>query len=251
MKTARTLFDKIWDLHAVADLGDGMSLIHADRILLHDLSGARALRMLLEEGKGVRNPELCFAAPDHTVTTDPKSGGLGAFHEKCVLPLKKMALDGKIKHFGLGERGFGILHVIGPEMGITLPGSVIVCSDSHTCTHGGIGSLAWGIGSSELVHAMATQTVIQRKPRRMRIQFNGKISPWVSAKDMILHVIGREGAARGDGYAVEYDGGAVQRLNVEGRLTLCNLSIEMGAKVGMVAPDDTVYEYLSGREFAP
>ena len=251
MKTARTLFDKIWDLHAVADLGDGMSLIHADRILLHDLSGARALRMLLEEGKGVRNPELCFAAPDHTVTTDPKSGGLGAFHEKCVLPLEKMALDGKIRHFGLGERGFGILHVIGPEMGITLPGSVIVCSDSHTCTHGGIGSLAWGIGSSELVHAMATQTVIQRKPQRMRIQFNGKISPWVSAKDMILHVIGREGAARGDGYAVEFAGGAVQRLNVEERLTLCNLSIEMGAKVGMVAPDDTVYEYLSGREFAP
>ena len=251
MVKGRTLFDKIWDLHVVADLGGGMNLMHADRILLHDLSGARALRMLIDAGYGVRNPELCFAAPDHTVKTDPASGGLGEFHEKCVLPLKKMAEDGNIRHFNLGEKDFGILHVIGPEAGITLPGTIIVCSDSHTCTHGGMGSLAWGIGSSELVHAMATQTVLQRKPRRMRVKFDGDLPQWVSAKDLILHLIGREGAASGDGYAVEYAGSSISALGVEARLTLCNLSIEMGSKVGMIAPDDKVYDYLEGRKFAP
>ena len=251
MVKAQTLFDKIWDMHIVADLGGGMNLMHADRILLHDLSGARALRMLIEDGYRVRNPELCFAAPDHTVTTDPATGGRGEFHEKCVLPLKKMAEQENIFHFSLGKKDFGILHVIGPEAGITLPGTIIVCSDSHTCTHGGMGALAWGIGSSELVHAMATQTVMQRKPRRMRVKFDGDLPEWITAKDLILHLIGREGAASGDGYAVEYAGSSVSALDVEARLTLCNLSIEMGAKVGMIAPDDKVYNYLYGRKFAP
>lgn len=251
MAKRQTMFDKIWSRHVVADLGGGMSLLHADRILVHDLSGARALRALLDDGTGVRNPELCFAAPDHTAATDPATGGRGDFHEQCVLPLKEMSDAGGIRHFGLGEKGFGILHVIGPELGITLPGSTLVCGDSHTCTHGGMGALAWGVGSSELVHAMATQTVMQRKPKRMRISCDGRLPDWVSAKDMILRLIGREGAVAGDGYAVEYAGEAVRALSVEGRLTLCNLSIEMGAKVGMVAPDDTVFDYLAGRQYAP
>lgn len=251
MTDAKTLFDKIWDAHVIADLGGGMALLHVDRILVHDLSGARALRMLEERGLGVRNPELCFAAPDHTVTTDPASAGLGAFHESCVLPLAKLAAATGIRHFGLGEAGFGILHVIGPEQGITLPGATLVCGDSHTCTHGGMGALAMGIGASELVHALATQTVLQRKPKRLRVTFDGTLPSWLSAKDMILHVIGREGTAAADGHAVEYAGAAVRALPVEGRLTLCNLSIEMGAKIGMVAPDDTTFDYLAGRPYAP
>ena len=248
---ARTMFDKIWDLHVVADLGGDMALLHADRILVHDLSGARAIGALLENGGEVRNPELCFAAPDHTVTTDPATGGIGDFHETCVRPLQDLTKQGNIRHFGLGDKGFGILHVIGPEQGITLPGTTVVCGDSHTCTHGGMGALAWGIGSSELVHALATQTVMQRRPKRMRVNFDGRLPDWLSAKDLILHVIGREGAASGDGYAVEYAGAPIRALNVEARLTLCNLSIEMGAKIGMIASDDMVYQYLSGRPYAP
>ena len=248
---SRTMFDKVWDLHVVADLGGDMALLHADRILVHDLSGARALGALLEQGVEVRNPELCFAAPDHTVTTNPATEGIGNFHETCVRPLQDLTAQGNIRHFGLGDKGFGILHVIGPEQGITLPGTTVVCGDSHTCTHGGMGALAWGIGVSELVHALATQTVMQRKPKRMRVNFDGLLPDWLSAKDLILHVIGREGAASGDGYAVEYAGPPIRALGVEARLTLCNLSIEMGAKVGMIAPDDTIYQYLSGRPYAP
>ena len=248
---SQTMFDKIWDLHVISDLGGDMALLHADRILVHDLSGARALGALLEEGGEVRNPELCFAAPDHTVTTDPATGGVGDFHDSCVRPLQNLTEQGNIHHFGLGDKGFGILHVIGPEQGITLPGTTVVCGDSHTCTHGGMGALAWGIGASELVHALATQTVMQRKPKRMRVNFDGHLPEWLSAKDLILHVIGREGAAAGDGYAVEYAGASIRALGVEARLTLCNLSIEMGAKVGMIAPDDTIYHYLCGRPYAP
>jgi len=251
MADAQTMFDKVWDQHVVADLGGGMALVHVDRILLHDLSGLRALRMLSDESRPVRNPELCFAAPDHTVLTDPATGGVGEFHETCVVPLKALAEAGKIKHFSMGQQGFGILHVIGPEMGITLPGTTLVCGDSHTCTHGGMGALAWGVGSSELTHALATQTIMQRKPRRLRVSYDGVLPDWVSAKDMILHVIGSEGTDAGDGYAVEYAGRAVRGLSVEARLTLCNLSIEMGAKVGMVAPDDTVFDYLAGTAYAP
>ena len=245
------MFDKIWDLHVISDLGGDMALLHADRILVHDLSGARALGALLEEGGEVRNPELCSAAPDHTVATDPTTGGVGDFHDSCVRPLQNLTEQGNIHHFGLGDKGFGILHVIGPEQGITLPGTTVVCGDSHTCTHGGMGALAWGIGASELVHALATQTVMQRKPKRMRVNFDGHLPEWLSAKDLILHVIGREGAAAGDGYAVEYAGASIRALGVEARLTLCNLSIEMGAKVGMIAPDDTIYHYLCGRPYAP
>ncbi|MDD9877334.1 MAG: 3-isopropylmalate dehydratase large subunit [Magnetovibrio sp.] len=251
MTGPQTLFDKVWDAHVVADLGGGMNLIHVDRILLHDLSGLRALRMLKDQGHAVRHPELCFAAPDHTVSSDPATGGVGGFHETCVVPLAEMTAAAGIRHYAMGERGFGILHVMGPELGVTLPGATLVCGDSHTCTHGGVGAFAMGIGSSELVHAMVTQTLMQRKPKRLRVTFDGALPDWVSAKDMILHVIGREGAASGDGHAVEYAGQAIRSMSVEGRMTICNLSIEMGAKIGMVAPDDTVFAYLEGRDHAP
>ena len=251
MAGTRTLFDKAWDAHVVSELGGDMALLHADRILLHDLSGLRALRMLKELGHAVRDPSLCFAAPDHTVSSDPALGGKGKFHETCVVPLAELTAADKIRHYAMGEQGFGILHVIGPELGITLPGASVICGDSHTCTHGGIGALAWGVGTTELVHAMATQTVMHRKPQRMRISFNGELPAWLSAKDMILHVIGAQGAGAGNGYALEYAGSAVRAMSVEGRMTICNLSIEMAAKVGMVGPDDQVFEYLNGREYAP
>ena len=251
MAGTRTLFDKAWDAHVVSELGGDMALLHADRILLHDLSGLRALRMLKELGHAIRDPSLCFAAPDHTVSSDPALGGKGKFHETCVVPLAELTAADKIRHYAMGEQGFGILHVIGPELGITLPGASVICGDSHTCTHGGIGALAWGVGTTELVHAMATQTVMHRKPQRMRISFNGELPAWLSAKDMILHVIGAQGAGAGNGYALEYAGSAVRAMSVEGRMTICNLSIEMAAKVGMVGPDDQVFEYLNGREYAP
>ena len=247
----QTYFDKVWALHQVADLGGGEWLLHVDRTLLHDLSGLRALTMLAERGRAVRNPELCIAAADHTVSSSPGSARSGPLYERCIEPLRQLCADNGIRYFDVEDAGFGILHVIGPEQGLTLPGATLVCGDSHTCTHGGLGALAWGIGSSELVHVLATQTIIQRKPKRMRVRFDGILPAWVSAKDMILHVIGRHGAGAGDGYAVEYAGSAIAAMPVEGRLTICNLSIEMGAKIGMVAPDDATFEYLSGRPSAP
>ncbi len=251
MAKPETYFDKVWALHQIADLGGGESLLHVDRTLLHDLSGLRALTMLAERGEVVRNPELCVAAADHTVSSLPGSVRSGPLYEQCIEPLRRLCGENAIRYFDVEDAGFGILHVIGPEQGLTLPGATLVCGDSHTCTHGGLGALAWGIGSSELVHVLATQTIIQRKPKRLRVRFDGALPEWISAKDMILHVIGRHGAGAGDGYAVEYAGSAIAAMPVEGRLTICNLSIEMGAKIGMVAPDDTTFEYLAGRPSAP
>jgi len=246
-----TYFDKVWALHQVADLGGGQSLLHVDRTLLHDLSGLRALTMLAERGEVVRNPKLCTAAADHTVSSAPGSARRGPLYEQCIEPLRRLCADYGIQYFDVEDSGFGILHVIGPEQGLTLPGATLVCGDSHTCTHGGLGALAWGIGSSELVHVLATQTIIQRKPKLMRVCFDGVLPEWISAKDMVLHVIGCHGTGVADGYAVEYAGSAIAAMPIEGRLTICNMSIEMGAKIGMVAPDDITFDYLLGRPLAP
>lgn len=247
-----TLFDRIWDPHVIADLGGGWSLLHCDRVLLHDLSGGRALQEIGEAGYPVACPDLVFATPDHAVSsapgrtaeTFPKGGQL-------VAGLRRRAAETGIRLFDLGQDGNGIVHVMAPELGIVLPGTTLVCGDSHTCTNGGLGALAFGIGASELKHVLATQTLPQKKPRRMRIRFEGAAPAGVTPKDMILAAIGRFGAGAGTGHAVEYAGSAVRALSVEGRLTLCNLSIEMGAKIGMVAPDDTTFAWLAGRDFAP
>jgi 3-isopropylmalate/(R)-2-methylmalate dehydratase large subunit len=246
-----TLLDKVWNEHVVADLGDGFALIHVDRQLIHDLSGTRALLALAEAGHPVRNPELTFATPDHTVSTQPNFDHAGPRYEKCVDPLRQHSRRHGIRLFDIGEPGHGIVHVIGPELGLTLPGATILCGDSHTCTHGGLGALAWGIGVSEIVHVLATQTVIQRKPKRMRIAFDGALSNGVEPKDLILYAIGRLGSAAADGYAIEYAGSAIAAMSIEGRMTVCNLSIELGAKIGMVAPDDAAFQYINGRELAP
>jgi len=249
---ARTLFDKLWDAHVVRDFGDGWALLHINRHLMHDLGGGPAFGELAARGLPVHNPELTFATPDHAVssapgriaTTFPLGGRLHA-------ALKDGARSAGVRFFDLGEAGQGIAHVMAPELGIVLPGLSVVCTDSHTCTNGGIGALAFGIGSSESVHVLATQTLRQQKPLRMRIRCEGRLAPGVTAKDLALHIIGRLGAAAGGGYAVEFAGPAVEALNVEERLTLCNLAVELGARFGLVAPDEGAIEWLRGRPWAP
>jgi 3-isopropylmalate/(R)-2-methylmalate dehydratase large subunit len=249
---ATTLLDKLWDPHVVADLGEGWSLLHIDRVLLHDLSGARALNEVAEKGHPVARPELVFATPDHAVSSAPgRTSETFAGGARPIAGLRQRARETGVRLFDLGEPGHGIVHVMAPELGVVLPGLTLVCGDSHTCTNGGVGALAFGIGASELTHVLATQTLMQRKPRAMRLGFEGTLPRGVTAKDMILAAIGRLGTAGGTGYAVEYAGSAVRALGVEARLTLCNLSIEMGAKMGFVAPDEAVFQYLAGRRFAP
>ena len=248
----RTLFDKIWDQHVVADLGEDWFLLHIDRHLLHDLSGSRALEDVKRRGLTVRNPALAFATPDHAVSSAPgRTAGSYAPGEALHRGLRDGSAETGIKFFDLDESGQGIVHVMGPELGIVLPGVTLICGDSHTCTNGALGALAFGVGSTELVHSLATQTLRQRRPKRMRVRIEGACGPGVGPKDLILHVIARFGAAAGTGHAVEFSGAAVGAMTIEQRLTLCNLSIEMGAKMGMIAPDDTTYEYLSGRQYAP
>jgi 3-isopropylmalate/(R)-2-methylmalate dehydratase large subunit len=248
----KTLFDKLWDPHVVADLGGGYVLLHIDRHLLHDLSGARALEEVVEKGYAIARPDLCFATPDHAVSSAPgRTEDTFPVGGKLLRGLRANAAKAGVRLFDLDHDGHGIVHIIGPELGITLPGVTLICGDSHTCTHGGLGALAFGVGSSELVQALATQTLPQKKPTRMRIRFEGALPRGVTPKDMILAAIGRYGTAAGTGHAVEYAGSAIRALSVEGRMTVCNLSIEMGAKMGIVAPDDTTFAYVEGRDFAP
>lgn len=248
----RTLFDKVWDSHVVADLGAGWSLLHIDRHLLHDLSGGRALTDVLARGLPVRNPALAAATPDHAVSSAPgRAGDTASTGGKLRISLRDQAAAMGVRFFDVGQDGQGIVHVMAPELGLVLPGTTVICGDSHTCTNGGLGALAFGVGSSELTHALATQTLRQRRPRTMRIRIDGRTGPGVTAKDLALHLIRRLGASAGTGYAVEYAGAMVRAMSIEERMTLCNLSIEMGAKIGMVAPDDATYAYVAGRRFAP
>jgi 3-isopropylmalate/(R)-2-methylmalate dehydratase large subunit len=249
--TGRTLFDKIWDQHVVADLGGGYALLHVDRHLLHDLGGGRAVMDIAEKGYPLRNPGLTFATPDHAISSTPGRADTSAAGRRLLEDLRTLSREHGVRLFDVGEPGQGIVHVIGPELGLTLPGTLLVCGDSHTCTHGGLGALAFGIGTSEVTHVLATQCLVQRRPRRLRVRFEGNRAPGVTPKDMILYLIGRIGAAGGNGSAVEYAGAAVRALEIEGRLTLCNLSIELGAKIGMVAPDDKTYAFVADRPFAP
>ena len=248
----RTLFDKIWDAHVVRDMGDGWALLHVDRHLLHDLSGPPALAELAARGLNVHNPELAFATPDHAVSSQPGRDGMTyAPGGKHWSGLRKETAAAGVRLFELGQPGQGIVHVMGPELGIVLPGLTVICGDSHTCTNGGIGALAFGVGSSECTHALATQTLRQQKPKTMRISCDGVLTAGVTAKDLALHIIGNLGAATGTGYAIEYAGTAVEALDVEARLTLCNLTVELGARSGMVAPDERTIGWLRGRPLAP
>jgi 3-isopropylmalate/(R)-2-methylmalate dehydratase large subunit len=246
------MFDKIWDQHVVDDLGDGVQLLHVDRHLMHELSGQRGHLELRQRGIRMRDPGLTIGSMDHVVSTVPGAkGGNAPWADKMIESFRVQSREAGVKIYDIGQDGQGIVHVVGPELGFTLPGATLLCGDSHTCTHGALGALAWGIGTSELTHVLATQTIVQQRPKTMRARFDGKPGRAVTAKDMVLALIGKIGTAGGVGCAVEYAGEAIRGLDMEGRLTVCNLSIELGAKIGMVAPDQKTYDYLEGRRHAP
>jgi 3-isopropylmalate/(R)-2-methylmalate dehydratase large subunit len=248
---AKTMFAKLWDDHVIAELGNDTALLHVDRHILHDLGGSRALLDVKERGLPVHNPELTFATIDHTISSAPGRHGTIPRGVELMTALREETAAAGIRLFDVDEAGQGIVHVMGPELGITLPGSLLVCGDSHTCTHGGLGALAFGVGWSELAHVLATQTLYQKRPRAMRVRFEGRPGPGVTPKDLILALIGRIGVDGGTGYAVEYAGSAIRDMPVEGRLTVCNLSVELGAKMGMIAPDEKTFEYLASTPLAP
>ena len=253
MSTAapQTLFDKIWQRHVVAEDRGGRALLYVDRHLLHDGS-FHAFTQIRESGRKVRRPDLCFATADHYVPTSRQPGV--AMEVKLRTKIDALAENTaahRIVNFPLGDARRGIVHVVGPEQGITLPGVTLVCGDSHTSTHGAMGALAFGIGASEVAHVLATQTLWQKRPRKMRINVTGRLGAGISAKDLILAIIANIGAGGGVGHALEYSGEAIRALDMEGRLTLCNMSIEAGARCGIVAPDDTTFAYLAGKPYAP
>ncbi|RZQ52636.1 3-isopropylmalate dehydratase large subunit [Pseudoalteromonas phenolica] len=249
---AQTLYDKIWQSHVVAQINEQTDLLYIDRHLVHEVTSPQAFAGLRENNRKVRCPEKTFATMDHNVST--KSRSLDAASE--VSKNQLMALAQNCKDFGielydLNSINQGIVHVMGPEQGITLPGTTIVCGDSHTSTHGAFGALAHGIGTSEVEHVLATQTLQQKKAKSLKIQINGVLRPTVTSKDLILAVIGKLGTAGGTGYVAEFCGEGIEALSMEARMTLCNMSIEMGAKAGLIAPDKTTFAYLEGRPFAP
>ncbi|MDB5410378.1 MAG: leuC [Rhodospirillales bacterium] len=250
MAGRQSIFDKIWQRHAIADLGDGFTLLHVDRHVVCDLTG-KGFVELEKRGGTVRNPELTFAVADHSISTDPENPDPRFLKNDFVVNLRRQAARFGFTHFDIGERGHGIEHVVAPELGIVLPGLTVACADSHTVTLGAMGAIAWGIGQSELVHILATQCSVQRKPKRMRIRLDGTLPPGVYAKDLILHLIGQTGTGAGTGHAVELCGTAIDALGMEGRFTMCNMTIELGARFGMIAPDETTFAYLAGRPYAP
>ena len=247
-----TLFDKIWNAHLVLPRHDGPSLLYIDRHIVHEGS-FHAFNALRARALSLRHPEQVFGVPDHYVPTNARSAKQAASPEiaNMIVQFDRNMQWGHVPHFELSDARQGIVHVVGPEQGITLPGMTVVCSDSHTSTHGALGAIAFGIGQSESMHVMATQTIWQSRPRVMRIRVDGHLQPGVSAKDIILAIIGKIGAAGAVGYAIEYAGSAIEALGIDGRLTICNMSIEAGARLGSIAPDDVVFEYLNGKPQAP
>jgi 3-isopropylmalate/(R)-2-methylmalate dehydratase large subunit len=249
---ARTLFDKIWDSHVVEQDADGTCLIYIDRHLVHEVTSPQAFEGLRAAGRTVRRPDATLAVPDHNVPTSDRSKGIADETSRIqVETLERNCAEFGIPLFGMHDVRQGIVHVIGPEQGFTLPGMTIVCGDSHTSTHGAFGALAFGIGTSEVEHVLATQTLVQKRPRTMRISVDGALGFGVTAKDVILAIIGAIGTAGGTGYAVEYAGSVVRGLSLEGRMTICNMSIEAGARAGLIAPDETTFAYIRGRPMAP
>ena len=247
----KTMFEKIWNSHLVHEQ-DGNSIIYIDRHLVHEVTSPQAFEGLRLAGRRVLHPEATFAVPDHNIPTEnqdqPISDPISALQ---VETLRQNCREFGITLFDLGDERSGIVHVMGPEQGLTLPGSTIVCGDSHTATHGAFGSLAFGIGTSEVEHVLATQTLQQKKPKTMLVQVEGVLPETVTPKDIILAIIGKIGTAGGSGYVIEYAGETIRSMTMEGRMTLCNMTIEAGARAGMVAPDEKTFEHLKNRPFAP
>jgi len=247
-----TLFAKIWESHVVREEPDGTTLLYIDRQLVHEVTSPQAFEGLKLAGRLPRRPATILAVPDHNVpTTDRKFGIADPISAKQIQTLEENCREFGITLFGMNDVRQGIVHVIGPEQGFTLPGTTIVCGDSHTSTHGAFGALAFGIGTSEVEHVLATQCLIQRRPKTMEIRVDGGLSPHCSAKDVVLAIIGKIGTAGGIGYVIEYTGSAIRALSMEGRMTLCNMSIEAGARAGLVAPDDKTIAHIKGRPLAP
>ena len=250
---AKTLFDKIWDAHLVDRQDDGTCLIYIDRHLVHEVTSPQAFEGLRQSGRKVRRPEATLAVVDHNVPTDPdRTKGI----KDEIARIQVEALQRNAEEFGIEcydhfDIRQGIVHIIGPEQGFTLPGMTIVCGDSHTATHGAFGALAFGIGTSEVEHVLATQTLIQARPKNMRISVDGTLGKGVTAKDVILAIIGKIGTAGGTGHVIEYAGNVVRDLSMEGRMTVCNMTIEAGARAGLIAPDETTFDYVKGRPKAP
>jgi 3-isopropylmalate/(R)-2-methylmalate dehydratase large subunit len=248
----RTLFDKLWSSHLVKVLEEGTAILYIDRQLVHEVTSPQAFEGLRLAARPVRRPDATFAVPDHNVPTTDRSQGIA----DPVSRLQVETLDANCAHFGVTEFRMddprqGIVHVIAPEQGITLPGMTVVCGDSHTATHGALGALAFGIGTSEVEHVLATQTLLQKRPKTMLVRVNGSLPSGSSAKDIVLAVIGHIGTAGGTGYAIEFGGDAIRALSVEGRMTVCNMAIEAGARAGMVAVDEKTIDYVRGRAYAP
>ncbi len=252
MAAPRTLFDKIWDQHLVDVQDDGTSLIYIDRHLVHEVTSPQAFEGLRNTERGVRRPEATLAVPDHNVPTTDRSQGIEEEQSRIqVETLQQNCRDFGVELFDVDDIRQGIVHIIGPEQGFTLPGMTIVCGDSHTSTHGAFGALAFGIGTSEVEHVLATQTLYQSRPANMRITVDGDLPLGVTAKDVVLAIIGKIGTAGGTGHVIEYAGDVVRNLSMAGRMTICNMSIEAGARAGLIAPDQTTFDYIMGRPMAP
>ena len=248
----KTLFNKIWDSHLVEKQDDGTCLIYIDRHLVHEVTSPQAFEGLRNAGRVVRKPTHTFAVADHNVPTSDRSNGIKNKESRIqVETLEKNCQEFKVNFFPLMDKRQGIVHIVGPEQGITQPGMTIVCGDSHTATHGAFGALAFGIGTSEVEHVLATQTLIQKPAKNMRISVTGNVSPSITSKDIILKIIGEIGTAGGTGFVIEYSGEAISKLTMEGRMTICNMSIEAGARAGLIAPDEKTFEYIKGRPYAP
>ncbi|HKT17328.1 MAG TPA: 3-isopropylmalate dehydratase large subunit [Stellaceae bacterium] len=252
MANPRTLFDKIWDSHLVDQQPDGTCLLYIDRHLVHEVTSPQAFSGLRQSGRTVRQPKATLATADHNVPTTDRSHGIEEPESRFqVETLERNVKEFGIPYFGMNDVRQGIVHIIGPEQGMTQPGMTIVCGDSHTATHGAFGALAFGIGTSEVEHVLATQTLIQRRAKNMLMAVEGDLPFGITAKDLILAIIGHIGTAGGTGHVIEYAGSAIRKLSMEGRMTVCNMSIEAGARAGLVAPDETTFEYLKGRPMAP
>ena len=249
---SKTLYDKIWDDHLVHEDNDGTALLYVDRHLVHEVTSPQAFEGLRIQGRQVRKPKLTLAVPDHNVPTTDRSKGISDKQSKIqVDTLRNNCKEFGINLFDVNDKRQGIVHIIGPEQGFTQPGTVIVCGDSHTATHGAFGSLAFGIGTSEVEHVLATQTLIQKKSKNFRVNVNGSLPAGVTSKDVILKIIGTIGTAGGTGYVIEFAGEVIRNLSVEQRMTICNMTIEAGARAGLIAPDDKTIEYFKDRPMSP
>lgn len=253
MTASKTLYDKIWDAHVAHEADDGTCLLYVDRHLVHEVTSPQAFEGLRIAGRKMRAPEKTIAVPDHNVPTtlDRETGGMNEESRVQVEALDKNAKDFGIHYYPVSDIRQGIVHIVGPEQGWTLPGMTVVCGDSHTATHGAFGALAHGVGTSEVEHVLATQTLIQKKSRNMKVEVTGRLRPGVTAKDVTLSVIGHTGTAGGTGYVIEYCGEVIRDLSIEGRMTVCNMAIEGGARAGLIAPDEKTFEYIKGRPHAP